>query len=134
MAHDHEPPAEAEGSDRLSNRRKFLRQAGMTTAAVAALAGIGDVMGVTPAFASDKDKKFNWAIASLQTGSGKSAKAQDVVEYLNCTCAPNHCPGACHPNGVWCHYCTYSSGGYCVPDGYYCLSGCGTVTLQSTCS
>lgn len=139
MDHDHHgPPSEAEGSDRPSGRRKFLRQAGMTAAAAAALVGIGDVVGLTPASgatmrSAGATMRSGWALTGTQVRP-EISDAPHNTQVMSCTCTPSQCPETCHPDGVWCHYCVWVSGGYCSPTGYYCLQGCYTTSLINECS
>jgi hypothetical protein len=146
--HDHQHQAVTGSTDLPGGRRKFLRQVGMTAAATAAFAGIGDVAGMKAAGAATKVKPTSAAnkdtlvralpVAELPAVSRKKVQEirlrhgqekgenPDAAGAMYCFCDPNHCPGACHPNGVWCHYCYYWSGGYCGPSGYYCIEGCGS--------
>lgn len=101
-------------------RRKFLRQAGMTAAATAALVGVADVAGVAPAFASAKGPTIRKATA-LSTAKGvRPGSTKQVQEiratatagsdpFFSCILAPGHCNGNCTPNGVFCHHCCTSA-------------------------
>lgn len=116
-----------------SGRRSFLRQVGLTGVAAAAWAGIGDVVGLTPAHAASKGKSPRRVITAT-IGGHDAPDAPDATQIFNCDCTPGKCPGGpCHPDGVWCHECTWVSGGYCAPNGYYCIEGCSMTTLQYEC-
>jgi hypothetical protein len=140
VADDHENGAR-------TTRRKFLRQVGLTAAAGAAAAGIVEVAGLAPAFGATRGTTSagsagNPTLVRAVTPSKLPASAAKKLQEIRsrqvqestvhpdsamfCYCTPGQCPGgACHPDGVWCHYC-YNVSGFCGPSGYYCINGCGS--------
>jgi hypothetical protein len=121
--HHDAQPTQTVNNGAQPDRRKFLRNAGMTAAAAAVVVGITDVTGVRPAFAAAKSSPASKAMV-IRTGPngrlGKSKQVQEIREsarastdtsyaYFSCTLAPGDCDGACTPAGIWCHYCCTSA-------------------------
>jgi hypothetical protein len=110
-------------------RRKFLRQFGVTAAATAAAAGLIDVAGVQPAFASDNKRKPS----GVQRPPRKRVRGVEDAEAerflrVNCSLAPNMCGEPCAHN-LWCHVCSNSSNG---AQAYFCIGGYSSFYLSGT--
>jgi hypothetical protein len=128
--HHHDGQSDQHTETPVPNRRKFLRQAGMTAAATAAVVGAADAFGLTPAFASAKQTAkakpatpYNvMPFDKLPASTAKRMKEIRAVHPDSVTCCdpqPGHCNGPCHPSSVWCHLCCNSLG-YCW---HSCLYG-----------
>jgi hypothetical protein len=136
-------PGGGEGS-----RRKFLRQFGITAAATAAFTGAADAAGLGAAFGASKNTRRDpvgrpmkmvrpmpahelprgefkqvQVIRAQHAQAGQADPGRVDGAYV-CWCIPGACPGACHPAGVWCHYCFNTTNQHCIKSGYYCIEGC----------
>jgi hypothetical protein len=129
----------------LTNRRKFLRQVGMTAAATAAVAGFADVTGVTWASAAAKGRISGKEAKEFRAQNPRpphiEKRIQEIRErratdpqafasssfgsYSYCIPTPGQCNGVggpC-PKGKWCHLCC-SDYSYCGGKELRCWHQC----------
>jgi hypothetical protein len=109
---------------KLTGRRKFLRQFGMTAAAAAAAVGVTELAGLTPAAAATRGKAATQpfrgtAPLKIVRSAANHAAAPDCDPiYGTCACDEGHCDGGHCPHGYVCNYCITECG-----DGFYCIKG-----------
>jgi hypothetical protein len=98
-----------------SDRRSFLKRAGVTGAIAAALVGGAEVTGLSSAMAATKH--------------GSKSSGPDLGCCVKCTYTPYKCKnGAACPSGQCCFHCVCNSPSCCSPY-YSCISGhCSTFT------